>query len=146
LAPTVSGLMALCRLAGFPETQLVGRKRGMGCWAPLRNMFPPYWTGGAVGTNPNVVHRSLTRLVPSWSFWPRAIVCPRPYGSSDSSEFIRGFWGFLGPVDATVATDQGSQTIVQRDSRSPVHEFPRTSVVAHEIVGRPWNRRLLENR
>ena len=78
-APTVPGLIALCRLAGFSETELVGRKRGMGRLAlPLRKMFPRYWTGGAVGTNPNFVHRSLTRLVPGWSFWPRAIVCSRP--------------------------------------------------------------------
>jgi len=78
-APTISGLIALCQLAGFSETQLVGEKWGMGRLAlPLRKMFPRYWTGGAVGTNSNLAHRSITRLVPKWTFWPRALVCSRP--------------------------------------------------------------------
>jgi len=78
-APTVPGLITLCRLAGFSETRLVARKRGMGRLAfPVRRMFPRYWTRGAVGTNPNIVHRSMLRLFPSWTFWPRALVCSRP--------------------------------------------------------------------
>ena len=78
-APTVSGLIALCRLAGFSDTQLVARKRGMGRLAfPLRKMFPRYWARGAVGTAPNFAHRSIARMFPRWSFWPRALVCSRP--------------------------------------------------------------------
>jgi len=77
-AATASGLAAMCRMVGFSEARVVARRAGMSWLAyPLRRAFPNYWKEGAMSTKPNLPHRTMVRVFPHWSFWPRALVCAR---------------------------------------------------------------------
>ena len=78
-AASASGLAAMCLQVGFSRAEVVARRPGMGRLAfPLRRTFPSYWKDGAMDTKPNLPHRTITKLFPQWSFWPRALVRAHP--------------------------------------------------------------------